>query len=141
MPEQSEVVVTTVPSSTGKRSGLLDGVRQLTYAWVGVWGVASDDIGNFYSRCVARGEQLLNARPPATRPEVNTVVSQPIAAAAGRGGPVSWINAFVVVKPSRIDLNVEGGLPTKAEFDALIERVEALSGEVDALVDRRKQEQ
>ena len=34
-----------------------------------------------------------------------------------------------------------GILPTKQELDALSERVEALSREVDALVEQRKQEQ
>ena len=124
----------------------MDGVRQLTYAWVGVWGIASDDLGDFYSRCVTRGEQIVRARLPVARPRVkpqapDTAVSQPSATASGRGRPVSWINAFVVVRPSRTEVYVDSGLPTKADFDALIERVDALSREVEALADQRKQEQ
>ena len=63
MSEQSEAIVTTTSSSTAERGELLAGVRQLAYAWVGMWGVASEDLGHFYERCVARGEQILNARP------------------------------------------------------------------------------
>ncbi len=39
MTEQSEAIATTTLSSTVPRSSLLDGVRQLAYAWVGLWGV------------------------------------------------------------------------------------------------------
>ena len=146
MTEQSEVHVPTVPSSTVPRSGLLDGARQLAYAWVGLWGVTSDDLGNFYQRCVARGEQLLNAKSSAARPEVqplpsDAVASQSTTAASRRIRPVSIVNAFGAVKSYHIDLNVNRELPTKEELDALIERVEALSREVDALVEQRKQEQ
>ncbi len=126
--------------------GRLDGVRQLAYAWVGMWAVASDDLGNFYDRCVTRGEQIMNAKPLAARPPVkpqmeDTGVSQPSVAASRRIRPVSVINAFAVFKPYHIDVNVDGELPTKEEFAALFERVEALAREVDALVDQRKQEQ
>ena len=38
-------------------------------------------------------------------------------------------------------INVDRLLPTKEELEALIERVEALSREVDALVDQRQQAQ
>ena len=145
MSEQSEVIVPASPSSAIKRSLLLDSVRQLTYAWIGVWGVANDDIGNFYSRCVARGEQIMKAGPLVAQPQVDpqapdTVVSQPGATTSGRGRPVSVINAFVVFKPSRTEVKVDG-LPTKAEFDALAERVDALSREVEALAAQRKEEQ
>ena len=146
MSEQSEAIMSTASSSAVKRSGPLDGARQLACAWVGLWGVASDGLGNFYGRCVARGEQMLNVQLPAARPDVQSqepdaVISQPSTAVSRRSRPVSVINAFVVVKPSRIDVNYDRELPTKEEFDALIERIEVLSREVDALVDRRKQQQ
>ncbi len=145
MTDQSEVIVPATPSSTAQRSGLLDGVRQLAYAWVGLWGVASDDLSNFYQRCVARGEQTLNARL-AAQPDVPSQVpyaalGQPSTAASRRIRPMSIINAFGAVESYHIDVNADGVLATKAEFDALLERVEALSREVDALVDQRKQEQ
>ena len=146
MSEQREVIVSATPSPAVKRGGLLDGMRQLAYAWVGVWIVASDDLGNFYSRCVTRGERIVRGRLPVARPQVKpqaaeTGVSQPIAAASGRGKPVSWINAFVVVRPSRTEVYVDSGLPIKADFDALIERVDALSREVETLADQNKKEQ
>jgi hypothetical protein len=143
MSEQSEVNVST-PSSTVKRSGLLDGVRQLTYAWVGMWSVASDDLGDFYTRCVARGEQVMNAKPPAARPEVkppDAAVALPKTAASRAIRPMSIVNMFGAVESYHIDLNAEGILLTKQELDALSERVDALSREVNALSDQRKEEQ
>jgi len=146
MSEQSEVVVPMMPSSTVKRGGLLAGARQLAYAWVGMWSVASDDLGNFYQRCVARGEQIMNAKPPATQPEakphpLEAVVSQPRTAASRAIRPLSIVNAFGAVESYHIDLNADKILPTKEELDALLERVEALSREVDALVEQRQEGQ
>ncbi len=146
MSEQSEVVVPTIPSSTVEHGGLLVGARQLAYAWVGLWGVASEDLGNFYQRCVARGEQIMNAKPPATPPEaqphpLEAVVSPPRTPASRAIRPMSIFNAFGAVESYHIDLNVDRILPTKEELDALSERVEALSREVDALVEQRRQAQ
>jgi hypothetical protein len=146
MSEQREAIVITTSSSTAQPSSLLVGVRQLAYAWVGMWGVASEDLGHFYERCVARGEQILNARLTTAQPEVNppapeAAVAAPKAAAVRRIRPVSIINAFGAVESYHIDLNAEGLLPTKQELDAVSERVEALAREVNALVDQRKQEQ
>ncbi len=66
-------------------------------------------------------------------------MSQPKSAASRRSRPVSVINALAVVKPYHIDVNAEGELPTKEEFDAMLERVEALAREVDALAKQREQ--
>ncbi len=143
MSEQSEVIISAKPSSTIRRGGLLDDVRQLACAWVGLWGVAGEDIGNFYGRCVARGEQMLNARAPAVQPEVkssapDTTVKQPKTAGNRRIRPLSIFNAFGAVESYHIELNAEEILPTRQELDALNERVEALSREVDALAKQRE---
>ena len=142
--EQGDGISSATPSSTVKRGSPFASLRQLTYAWVGLWGVASDDLGNFYSRCVARGEQILNTQQPTARPEViphtpDIAASQPNPAVSKRRQPASIINAFAVVKPYHIDVNVAGGLPTKEEFDALLKRVEALAREVDTLVKQREE--
>jgi len=146
MSEQSEAIVPTAPSSSAQRSNLLVGVRQLAYAWVGMWGVASDDLGNFYNRCVAHGDQIMNAKPsaahlPVKPQEDDVAVSQSRSAAFRRIRPMSIVNVFGAVESYHIDLNVDRELPTKTELDAVIESVEALSREVDALVEQRKQEQ
>ncbi len=141
MSEQSEAIVTEAPSSTTQNSGLLDGVRQLAYAWVGMCGVASEDLANFYQRCVARGEQLLkapSARPVVSPQEPDVVVNRAKSTAPRRIRPTTIMNAFGAVESYHIDLNAEGILPTKQELDALTERVEALSREVDALVSQRQ---
>ena len=144
MSEQSEVIETKTPSPTAQSSGLLDGVRQLAYAWVGLWVVASEDLGNFYQRCVVRGEQIMNSKPIATQPEAishspEAVESQPRTTASRAVRPMSIVNAFGAVESYHIDLNAEGMLPTKQELDALSERVEALSREVEALAERREE--
>jgi hypothetical protein len=141
MSEQSEAIVITTSASTAQPSSLLVGVRQLACAWVGMWGVASEDLGHFYERCVARGEQILNARLTTVQPEVNQLdaaVAAPKAAAVRRIRPVSIVNAFGAVESYHIDLNAAGLLPTKEEIDALSERVEALAREVDALAKQRE---
>ena len=143
MSEQSEVIASVTSSPAGRRSGPLDGVRQLAYAWVGLWGVAREDLGNFYQRCVVRGEQIMNSKPPAAQPEakpqpLEAVVSQPRTAAARAVRPVSIVNAFGAVESYHIDLNADRILPTQEELEALIERVEALSREVDALAEQRQ---
>lgn len=144
MSEQSEALVTTTSSSTAEHRGLLTGLHQLAYAWVGMWGVASEDLGRFYQRCVARGEQIMNSQPPATSSEaklcpLEAVVSEPRTAAARRIRPLSIINAFGAVESYHIDLNAEGVMPTKQELDALSEQVEALAREVEALIKQREQ--
>ena len=146
MSEQSEVIASVTSSPAGRRSGPLDGVRQLVYAWVGLWGVASEDLGNFCQRCVVRGEQIMNSKLPATQSEakpnpLEAVVSQPRTAASRAVRPVSIVNAFGAVESYHIDLNVDRILPTQEELEALNERVEALSREVNALVDQRQQAQ
>ena len=144
MTEHNEALISVTPPPTVKRSGLADGVRQLAYAWVGLWGVAAEDLGKFYQRCVARGEQLLNAQPPAAHAEAqplarDVAVTPPKTAASRPIRPMSVFNAFGAVESYHIDLNAEGILPTKQELDALSERVEALAREVDALMKQREQ--
>jgi len=146
MSEQSEVILPATPASTVQGNGPLDGVRQLALAWIGLWGVANDDLGNFYQRCVTRGEQIMNAKPSATQSEVKpttpeAAVTQPKKPTSKVIRPMSVFNMFGAVESYHIDLNAEGILPTKQELDTLTERVEALSREVGALVEQRKQEQ
>ena len=146
MSEQSEVIVPATPASTVQGNGPLDGVRQLALAWIGLWGVANDDLGNFYQRCVTRGAQILNAKPWTTQPEVKSptpeaAMTQPRKPTSKVIRPMSVFNMFGAVKSYHIDLDDEGILPTKQELDTLTERVEALSREVGALVEQRKQEQ
>jgi hypothetical protein len=142
MSEQSEAIVAATSSSTAERNDPLAGVRQVAYAWIGLWGVAAEDFGNFYQRCVARGEQILQAKPQSPRPEVQP--SAPYAAAEPKKPapkvirPLSVFNAFGAVESYHIDLNAEALLPTKQELDALSERVEALAREVDTLTKQRE---
>ena len=145
MSEQSEAILPAAPTSTVKRGGVLDDVRQLAYAWVGLLGVAGEDIGNFYRRCVARGEHILNARLPIVQPEVksptpDTEVKQPKTAGSRNIRPLSIFNAFGAVESYHFDLNAEGLLPTKQELDALNERVETLTREVEALARERERD-
>ena len=149
MSEQSEVTTPTVPSAV-KRGGLFDSARQLACAWIGLWGVASDELGSFYQRCVARGEQLLNVPASATRPAVKpSAVKLPASEAnltqSKTTGlrpirPMSVFNAFGAVESYHFDLNAEELLPTKQELAALNERIEALSREVDALAKQREED-
>ena len=146
MSDQSEAIVTTlVPSDPIPRSNPLDSVRQLTYAWVGLWAVASEDLGNFFQRCVARGEQMLNAPPAATALEetalAHDAAADPKKAAPKSVRPTTIVNAFGAVESYHFDLNIDQLLPTKEELDALAERVEALSREVNALVEQHQVEQ
>jgi hypothetical protein len=141
MSEQSDVIVPAVP--TAQHRDPLDGVRQLAYAWVGLWGVGAEDLGNFYQRCVARGEQLMKAKPSAAQPAVKLAAppagaTSPKLAASRAVRPMSIFNAFGAVESYHFDLNAEGLLPTKQEFSALSERVEALAREIDGLVRQRE---
>ncbi len=148
MSEQTEVIVTATPPTT-KQPDPLQEVRQLAYAWVGLWGVAAEDLGKFYQRCVERGEQIMNTKAPAPQPEVKPALddtvspapdeagTEPKKKAAKITGPMSIFNAFGAVESYHIDLNAEELLPTKQEVEALIERVEALAREVEALTKQR----
>ena len=112
MSEQSEAIVATTHHQPREHGDPLAGVRQLAYAWVGMWGVASDDLGNFYQRCVARGEQILNAKPPAAQPEVkppapDAGVTRRETVAPRSIRPMSVFNAFGAVESYHIDLNVD----------------------------------
>ena len=147
MSEQTKAIAAAPPSSVVERGDPLAGVRQLAYAWIGLWGVAAEDLGDFYQRCVARGEQIMQAKPSASRPDMKPSVPDAAADAAAMGPkkptpkvirPMSVFNAFGAVESYHIDLNAEGLLPTKQEVDALSERVEALAHEVEALVKQRE---
>ncbi len=143
MSEQSEVVAPTASSSTVQRSGLLDDVRQLAYAWVGMWAVASEDLGSFYQRCRVRGEQIMNTKPSVQQPEVKPPAPDAMEVqrknpASKTIRPMSVFNAFGAVESYHVDLNVDKLLPTKEELDAITERVEALAREVDALAKQRE---
>ena len=144
MSEQTEVNTALVPSSTVKPGSPSDGVRQLPYAWAGLWSIAVEELGNFYQRCVARGEQVLKAPPAAERaaaePQAPEAVASRRAAAPRRIRPMTIVNAFGAVESYHFDLNVDQLLPTKEELDAIAERVEVLAREVDALVEQRKAE-
>ncbi len=144
MSDQSEAIVPIAPILPADRNDPLAGVRQLAYAWIGLWGVAAEDFGKFYQRCVARGEEIMNAKPAAPQPEVkppapDAAVPLPKAAASRAIRPTSIFNAFGAVESYHIDLNAEELLPTKQEFDALSARVETLAREVDALAKQREQ--
>lgn len=141
MSAQIERIVTAAP--VAQQRDPLAGVRQLAYAWIGMWGAAAEDLGSFYRRCVTRGEQIMNAKPPAATSEaephpLEAAASQPRATASRAIRPMSIFNAFGAVESYHIDLNVDRLLPTKDELEAVIERVEALSREVDALLEQRK---
>ncbi len=141
MSEQTEASVPMAPATPDRPTDLLTDVRQLAYAWIGLWGVAAEDVGKFYQRCVARGEQIMKARP-VPRPEAKmspseAEVTEPKKRTPKTIRPMSVFNAFGAVESYHIDLNVEGLLPTKQELDALSERVEALAREVDELARQR----
>ena len=143
MSEQSEMTVPTTASSTGRPGASSADVRQLAYAWVGLWDIASEELGSFYQRCVARGAQIMNAKSSATLPQVKEPARDATAVDPKQAGPKSVrpttiLNAFGAVESYHIDLNVEELLPTKQAFDALSERVEALAREVDELAQQRE---
>ncbi len=108
----------TPPAAT-QHGGRLDVVRQPSYAWLGAFDVVREEIDGFYQRCVAHGEQTMRARrstAPSTVPSKapEAMASQPIDVLLDRTG-----------------------LATKSEINALIERLDALSREIDALADQR----
>ncbi len=145
MPEQNQAIVPVAPAVNDRPTDPLTGVRHLAYAWVGLWSVALEDLGAFYQRCVARGEQALGAQAQAAaQPEVKSPDSdvdqkQLKAAARRRIQPTTIMNAFGAVESYHIDLNAEKLLPTKEELDALAERIEVLTREVEALARKREQ--
>ncbi len=144
MSEHNEAIIIPASSATSERGDPLVGVHQLACAWVGLWGVAAEDFGKFYQRCVARGEQIMNSKPPAPQPMVkppapDAAVTEPKKMAPKVIRPMSIFNAFGAVESYHIDLNAEELLPTKQVFDALSARVETLAHEVDALAKQREQ--
>ncbi len=142
MSEQSEALNTTASPAAAPSEPLVS-MRQWACAWVGLWGVAAEDLGKFYQRCVARGEQLLKAQPSAAQsamklPAPVTDVTPPKSTVPKVIRPMSVFNAFGAVESYHVDLNAAGLLPTKQELDALSERVEALAREVDTLAKQRE---
>ncbi len=144
MSEHNNVAIVPAAASNADRNTAGDGLRQLAYAWIGLWSVASEDLGLLYRRCVSRGEQIVKAKVPVAQPGEKSPApdiapTSPKAATPKVIRPMSVFNAFGAVESYHIDLNVEELLPTKREFDALSERVEALASEVEFLVRQREQ--
>jgi polyhydroxyalkanoate synthesis regulator phasin len=141
MSEQPEATVAATTPPTVQPDPL-GSVRQLAYAWVGLWGVAAEDLGSFYQRCVVRGEQIMksqaSASPEVKPPAPEAAVTDPKKKTPKNIRPMSIFNAFGAVESYHIDLNAEGLLPTKAEVDALTERVETLAREVAALSEQHE---
>jgi polyhydroxyalkanoate synthesis regulator phasin len=113
-------------AASAKRPDLLVGVRHFVYASVGMWEVMREEAGTFYNKCVERGERTLQAtrqeahqrrvaRRAARKPAHRSVMEAPLEAALARGG-----------------------LATKAEFQALLTQVDALTREVDTLIAQRQ---
>ena len=106
-----------------QRGSLADGVRRLAYASLGLISVMSDDVGSFYEKCVARGEQ--KAREARASRRGRQAARRPRRKTAGAGQPIA----------AMLD---RSKLATKSEMDALIARVDALSREIDALAEQRR---
>lgn len=123
MARYQEVTETKAASGTPQRGSLVDGVRRLAYASLGLFSVMSDEVESFYERCVTRGEQRAKearastgARQAARRTRRKT---------AGAGQPIAAV----------LD---RSGLATKSEMDALRARVDALAHEIDTLAAQRQ---
>jgi polyhydroxyalkanoate synthesis regulator phasin len=123
MARYREVTETKAASGTPQRGSLVDGVRRLAYASLGLFSVMTDEVETFYEKCVTRGEQTANEARAATRER--QAARRPRRKTAGAGQPIA----------AAFD---RSGVATKSEMDALIARVDALSHEIDALAERRQ---
>ena len=146
MAKYDEVMELEAHTPPTRRNTPFDGMRQLTYAWLGLFGLASDEFGDFYNRCVARGAETVKARRFAVRLGVRSnapesTVIDPSDEALDRTVPATKtvMNAFVVFSSNVVVRPKTAAQATQTEIDALNERVEALSREVDTLVDQHKQ--
>ena len=129
MTDNSDVTGSAGQTQADGRSGLMTGVRHLTYAWIGAVGIVGEEVGEFYKRCVARGEQVTNE-----------------ARESARSRRAQWRSARQRETPAKTEQPVDAlldrsGLATKSEINALIDQVDALSREVDALAQKRNQQQ
>ena len=123
MAQYHGVVEAKAAAGTPQRGSLGNGVRRLAYASLGLFSVMTDEVGTFYEKCVARGEQQVKEaraaareRPAARQTRRKTArAGQPIAAVLDRSG-----------------------LATKSEMDALSAQVDALAREIDMLAEQRK---
>ncbi len=117
-----EVRGTGTAPAVPQRVSLVDGVRRLAYASLGLFSVVSDEVETFYDKCVTRGEQRAKEVQASTRER--QAARRPRRATARAGQPVAAV----------LDRT---GLVTKSDMDALIARVDALSHEVDVLAEKR----
>ena len=123
MAQHHEVTKSKAAAGTPQRGSLVDGVRRLAYASLGLFSVMTDEVGTFYEKCVARGEQKAKEARASTRER--HAVRRTRRKTAGVGQPIAAV------------LN-RSGLATKSEMDALSARVDALAHEIDILVEQRK---
>ena len=144
MSEPSEGPTPATPSSAAKRGSVFDGVRQLGYAWIGACDVVREDIGDFYTRCVAHGEQIVSGGPLTIQPRVIHKVSRSAADGPDEVEPdhaeaakKTWITALFVFYTDVVARPKSRDLATKTEISALIEQDDALCREVDTLAEQR----
>jgi polyhydroxyalkanoate synthesis regulator phasin len=123
MAQHHEAAETAAASKNPQRGSLADGVRRLAYASLGLFGVMTDEVGSFYEKCVSRGEQQAKGARASTRgPQAARRTRRKTAGAAQ---PIA-----AVLDRSK--------LATKSDMDALSARVDALSHEIDGLLEQRK---
>ena len=123
MAHYHERTETGAASGTSQRVSLVDGVRRLAYASLGLFSGMSDEAGAFYEQCVTRGEQRANEARASTRGR--QVARLPRRKTAAVGQPIAAV----------LD---RSGLVTKSDMDALIARVDALSHEIDVLAEQQQ---
>ena len=123
MAHYHEVKNTEAAAGTPQRGNLADGVRRLAYASLGLFSVMTDEVGTFYEKCVTRGEQKAKEARASTRER--HVARRTRKKTAGAGQSIA----------TALD---RSGLATKSEMDALSVRVDAVSHEIDVLIEQRK---
>jgi polyhydroxyalkanoate synthesis regulator phasin len=123
MAKYHEVTKTKAAPGTPQRGSLADGARRLAYASLGLFSVMSDEVESFYEKCVARGEQRAKEAQASTRGR--QAARRPKRKTAAAGQPIA-----AVLDRSR--------LATKSEMDDLIAQVDALSHEVDGLIEQQR---
>ena len=123
MARYHEVTETKAAPGTPQRGSLVDGVRRLAYASLGLFSVMTDEVETFYEKCVTRGEQKAKEARAATGERQVTRRTRRKTAGAEQ-------SIAAVLDRS--------GFATKSEMDALSAQVDALSHEIDALAERRQ---
>ena len=127
MARYPEVRKTEAAPGTPQRGSLVDGVRRLAYASLGLVSVMTDEVESFYEKCVTRGEQRAREAQAATRQR--QFARRPKRAGAGAGARARQPVAAVLDR---------SGVVTKSDMNALIARVDALAREVDRLAEQRQ---